>query len=91
MLLAFANKVVFANSYEKALEALIGKTAPQAPIVTTPDKQTPEEPPADLKRALQLLDQGDAALKNGDWAAYGKAQSELKKLLRELAGRKSQQ
>lgn len=91
VLLAFANKVVFANSYEKALEALIGKTAPQAPIVTTPDKQTPEEPPADLKRALQLLDQGDAALKNGDWAAYGKAQSELKKLLRELAGRKSQQ
>jgi uncharacterized membrane protein (UPF0182 family) len=92
VVLAFSDKIVFADTYPKALEMLIGTVQPG---VVGPERPEPSEGTAqpsgvlegDLaRRGLEILDQAKQALRNGDWAAYGEAMKRLEDLLRQAAG-----
>ncbi|WP_081973514.1 UPF0182 family membrane protein [Kitasatospora phosalacinea] len=53
-------------------------TTPTAPATPTPESPELQKALADAQKAF---DDGQAAMKNGDWAAYGKAQEALKKAI----------
>lgn len=83
---------VFEDSLAGALNAVFGvdgETPPTPP--TTPDE--PTQPPATgdaaLKAAIadaqKAFDEGEEALKKGDWTAYGKAQTDLAEALKRAA------
>jgi uncharacterized membrane protein (UPF0182 family) len=79
VVLAYSNKLVFAETYRKALELLTGAAEPRP-------ETTERVVQGDLARkALSLLDQGQSALAAGDWARYGRVQAELKALLESAA------
>lgn len=87
------HNVALEDSLDKALAKVLGAaadgaTTPPAPPAesgsTPPAPPTPGENPA-LDKALadaqKAFTDGQAALKNGDWAAYGQAQQALQKAL----------
>ncbi|MEZ0327522.1 MAG: UPF0182 family protein [Fimbriimonas sp.] len=85
VVLAFSDRIVVGTSYEDALRRLLA-TSPTAPVVrppTAPNQPTPTEGPTPRK-ALELLEQADAAMRKGDWAKYGELQKQLRKVLEEL-------
>lgn len=90
VVLAYSDRVVFAENYPRALALLTGGA--QTPTVTDkpePNQPTPMEgvvPKANIQEAIKLLEEGDAALKRGDWAAYGAAQKRLKEILQKAMG-----
>ena len=91
VVLAYSDKVVFAENYSRALALLTGGTqAPTAVDKPAPNQPAPMEgvvPKANIQEALRLLEEGDAALRKGDWSAYGAAQKRLKELLEKAASK----
>lgn len=91
IVLAYGDKIVFAESYARALQMLTGddRQQPQPTAPTDPAQPTEAVPSVVMsegaREALALIQRGEDALKNGDWAAYGKAQDELKSLMNRLA------
>ena len=91
VVLGFQNRVVVGDTYDEALQKLTGqRTRPsQAPQgVVTPDQQPDTTNGATLQRvreALELLDQADAALKQGDLGRYGELVRQAREKLRALA------
>lgn len=93
VLTSFGDKIGFAPTLQGALDQLFGGDAG----VQTSENDVPGEsnggkaeepnltPEQQLQMALQqakkALDDADAAMKAGDWEAYGKAQTELKRQL----------
>jgi len=61
---------------------------PALPTTTSPTTTSPTTPNvATVKSALELFDQSNAALKNGDFAKYGELQKQLRKTLEQLAAK----
>ena len=90
---SYGSKIVFENSLGEALNAVFGV---EGSDTTTPPTEPPDdttEPPATgeaaLKQAItdaqKAYTAGEAALKENDWAAYGKAQADLEDALRRAA------
>jgi uncharacterized membrane protein (UPF0182 family) len=89
VLVSFGDKIAFEDTFEKGLAALFGPASTPPPSSgdpgTTPPPTTPppsgEPVPGDLAKALAdmkaAFDEGQEALKAGDFAAYGKAQEKL--------------
>lgn len=90
VILGLEGKVVVGDTYEEALGKLFGNSRPSA----TPPKADPADTvaqpkstdwKADIRRAKDLLEQADAALRKGDFATYGELQKQLKAALEGLA------
>jgi uncharacterized membrane protein (UPF0182 family) len=83
VILAYEDKIVVRETYAEALAALLGSAAPAQPDPGSP--RQPGEPapvrsdgaPATPKRALELFEQADQALRSGDFAKYGELQKQL--------------
>ncbi|MCX6485034.1 MAG: UPF0182 family protein [Rhodoluna sp.] len=77
VLVMFGDKIAFEDTLEGALNSLFGSGAVVPPVDggTTPDVSSLAKALAAAQKAL--ADQ-DAAMKSGDWAAYGKAAQALK-------------
>ncbi|MEN9923476.1 MAG: hypothetical protein RIS09_990 [Actinomycetota bacterium] len=83
----FGQKVVLANSLAEGLRQVLGEQSPNpdpdpGPI-PEPDGTIQEQLDAALARAAAAYEEGQAALRNNDFAAYGKAQEKLAKALKE--------
>ncbi|WP_258024868.1 UPF0182 family membrane protein [Streptomyces bambusae] len=86
VLVTYGGQTAFEDTLEKALNVVFGAEAPTTPVQppTQPDGTT--KPPAaqdpTVKAALadaqKAIDDAEKARQSGDWAAFGKAQEELK-------------
>ena len=92
VILALNNRVVVGETYEAALKQLYqGRDTDSVnPAVTQGTPQAMELPADKLqttsaKEALKLFDKASAALKAGEFAKYGELQSQLRKVLSQLA------
>jgi len=96
IVVAFGNKLAWSNTLDGALNELFGGqvAAPSTPTTpttpTTPGTPTtPTTPSGDLATAIadaqKAYADGEAALKAGDFAAYGEAQKRLKEALARAA------
>ncbi len=94
VVLALNGRVEIGDTYSEALKNLFGdgEGAVVAPKTGGDNTQPAPEINPDTKtylpgirKALELMDQADAALKQGDWAKYGALQKEARAKLRELA------
>lgn len=77
VLVAFGDKIAFEDTLEGALSSLFGTPVvdPGTGEPTNPDVTTLTDA---INAAQKALDDQDAAMKAGDWAAYGKAAERLK-------------
>ncbi|MBA3725597.1 MAG: UPF0182 family protein [Armatimonadetes bacterium] len=82
IVLAFSNKIVFAESYARALDLLMGGEAPKPDSPDEPAQKEGVLSGGAAQRALQLMEEGKTALRAGDWAKYGDSQRKLERLLR---------
>ena len=90
VIVATAEQVEMRPTLEEALLAVAGDDAEAGPggasaNVEGDGSALPEGLPASVDDALDAFDRGNAALQEGDWAAYGKAQAELQAILERLA------
>src|SRR3954447_15060420 len=91
VIVSFGNKIAYEETLSGALNSLFGEGTTTPTPTQSPG--TPTTPPPDssvtqlIADAQQAYDDGQAALKNGDFAAYGRAQAALKKALDQLASR----
>ena len=87
-IVSYQNAVVMAETLEQALAKIFGQqptavettsTRPAAPV-------TPASPPSTSlpQSALETYQKAEDALKQGNWAEYGRQQAELEKILRQL-------
>ena len=83
------DRVVMAPSSAEAIAMLRGSGVPSAPASATSSTTAPaiqRGVSGDWsRRALELLEAAEAALRNGDWAGYGARQRELRELLLQAA------
>ncbi|MFJ3878828.1 UPF0182 family protein [Streptomyces sp. NPDC090077] len=92
VLVTYGGQTAFEDTLEKALNVVFGAEAPTTPVPpTSPTTPTnPNTPPtaqdptvkAALADAQKAVEEADKAMKAGDWAAYGKAQSDLQAALK---------
>ncbi|MEU9036733.1 UPF0182 family protein [Streptomyces sp. NPDC048352] len=92
VLVTYGGQTAFEDTLEKALSVVFGAEAPTTPTTPTPPTTptNPNTPPtgqdptvkAALADAQKAVEEADKAMKAGDWAAYGKAQSDLQAALK---------
>lgn len=94
VLVTYGDQTAFEDTLEKALNVVFGAESATTPpgdgTTTPPGDGTTTPPPASqdptvkaaLADAQKAVDDADKALKAGDWAAYGKAQSDLQAALK---------
>jgi uncharacterized membrane protein (UPF0182 family) len=86
VVLGLQNRVVVGDNYEDALAKLFGgRPATERPAQPEAAPDTTEIERSEVIEALRLLDQADAALRNGDFARYGELQRRARERLRRLA------
>jgi uncharacterized membrane protein (UPF0182 family) len=83
-------RVVVADTYEQALAKLFpsGAVAPPREIGEERVREAPDRQPIELnavRAVLRLMDQAEAALRQGDLARYGELQRQAREQLRQLA------
>ncbi|MEU2393056.1 UPF0182 family protein [Streptomyces sp. NPDC007369] len=89
VLVTYGGQTAFEDTLDKALNVVFGAEAPTTPVnpppgegtVTPPTAQDPTVKAA-LADAQKAIEEADKAMKAGDWAAYGKAQSDLQAALK---------
>ncbi|MFF8259382.1 UPF0182 family protein [Streptomyces virginiae] len=91
VLVTYGNQTAFEDTLEKALNVVFGAEAPTTPVppaqppgegtVTPPTNQDPTVKAA-LADAQRAIEDAEKARQSGDWAAYGKAQDEIKAALK---------
>ncbi|MET9571524.1 UPF0182 family protein [Streptomyces virginiae] len=91
VLVTYGNQTAFEDTLEKALNVVFGAEAPTTPVppaqppgegtVTPPTNQDPTVKAA-LADAQRAVEDAEKARQSGDWAAYGKAQDEIKAALK---------
>ncbi|MEU1383817.1 UPF0182 family protein [Streptomyces albidoflavus] len=86
VLVTYGGATAFEDTLGEALDKIFGTEGAEQPPGEQPEK--PTDPPTGgnavedaLKDAQKAYDEGQTALKEGDWEAYGKAQAELEKAL----------
>jgi uncharacterized membrane protein (UPF0182 family) len=84
IVLAYSNKIVFAESYDRALQLLTSAEAGQPESEESSATEGVFDPQV-AQKALQLIEQGRKALAAGDWATYGKIQRDLEEILNRAA------
>ncbi|GGP51758.1 UPF0182 protein [Streptomyces abikoensis] len=91
VLVTYGDKTAFEDDLGKALDAVFevkspapGSTPPPTTGTTPPVSENPTVKQA-VKDAQDAFDAGQKALENKDWAAYGKAQQDLKAALDRIA------
>jgi uncharacterized membrane protein (UPF0182 family) len=87
VILATTDRIVVGDSYEDALAKLF-VAQPESPgsAVATPGSPSTNQPDRKaIREALQLFEQADQALRNGNFSRYGELQKELRKRLEQLA------
>ena len=99
VIVAYGNQVIMSETLEESLATIFGvgtasreESRPQAPTATTTNTETSPTAQVDLptalagqvQAALDAYETGRQALQQGDWEAYGKAQTELEIILKEL-------
>ncbi|MEM9004824.1 MAG: UPF0182 family protein [Cyanobacteria bacterium P01_F01_bin.86] len=97
VIVAYGDEVVMRSTLEESLTQIFGSRStpiPEVEATTEPaaEVEAPASPitdlPADLagqvQAALDAYEAGRQALQQGDWEAYGQAQSELETILKEL-------
>jgi uncharacterized membrane protein (UPF0182 family) len=95
VLVAFGDDVAFEDSLGEALRGIFGETIPTSPTTPPP---SPDGEPADpggpppapdisalITEAEAAFREGQEALRNGDFAGYGRAQQRLQTALESLA------
>jgi uncharacterized membrane protein (UPF0182 family) len=83
VVLAFSNKIVFAESYPRALQLLMGDEAGVPASAGSPLEGRLS--PDGLSEALRAYEAAQEALRAGDWARYGELQKRLGEILRKGA------
>ncbi|QEV45637.1 UPF0182 family protein [Streptomyces vinaceus] len=93
VLVTYGNQTAFEDSLEKALNVVFGAEAPTVPTVpttpvtppgegtTTPPTSTDPTVKTALDDAKKAIDAAEKARQAGDWAAFGKAQDDIKAAL----------
>jgi uncharacterized membrane protein (UPF0182 family) len=84
IVLAYSNKIVFAESYDRALQLLTSTEAGQPESEESSAIEGVFDPQV-AQKALQLIEHGRKALAAGDWATYGKIQRDLEEILKRAA------
>ncbi|MGB0563704.1 MAG: UPF0182 family protein [Spirulinaceae cyanobacterium] len=98
VIVAYDEQIVMAQTLDEALNTVFGET--NQPSVATPaaaaSAATPAAPaapqtnldavPPQVQQALELYQQSQRALQEGNWAEYGRLTDELEELLLELNG-----
>lgn len=89
VILALKGRVVVGDTYEDALAQLFGKSAGREVSQKAPLPDAGGAPIGDpkAKRALELFQTAEQALRAGDFARYGELQRQLRTVLQEMAGR----
>lgn len=77
VLVAFGDKIAFEDNLDSALNTLFSGDSGSVPPVT-PGETNAQKLASALASARQAMIDKDAALKAGDWTAYGKADARLK-------------
>ncbi|WP_280880838.1 UPF0182 family membrane protein [Streptomyces pseudovenezuelae] len=87
VLVTYGGATAFEDTLDQALNKVFGA---EGPVTTPPDDDTTTNPPPTsnnptvqeaLTDAQKAFDAGQAALKKGDWEAYGEAQKDLQDAL----------
>jgi len=81
VLVAFGDKIAFEDNLDAALNALFdgnSGSGGDTPVPVDPGQTKAQKLAAALANAKQAMIDKDAALKAGDWTAYGKADAKLK-------------
>jgi hypothetical protein len=73
----YGQKVVMADTLSSALSQVLGESVDPTPGPDTGNKTDAELLDAALARAQKAYNEGQAALRTNDWAAYGTAQKKL--------------
>jgi uncharacterized membrane protein (UPF0182 family) len=81
VIVSFGDKIAFEPTLQQALDSLFGVGSSTGTPSPAPSASPGTTAGGDLKAAIAAADQafrdGEAALKNGDFAAYGEAQKRL--------------
>ncbi len=92
VILAYNDEIVMETTLEAAIATIFGPDdSPDASPAATPPADTSPPPvstalTAQLREALELYEQSQAALRAGDWAEYGRLNTELGRRLQTLSG-----
>jgi hypothetical protein len=91
VILALNKRVVVGDTYEEALRKLLATAPPE--LATTPPaapgRPGPATPPTrqappEVREALRLMDEADAALRRGDFGRFGDLQKQARAKLQEM-------
>ncbi len=91
VIVAYEDQIVMETTLERAIATIFGAgptptAAPTAPAPATAEAAPSPVPTTQIRQALDLYEQAQAALQAGDWAEYGRLNEELGELLETLNG-----
>lgn len=87
VIVGYGDRVVMEDTLEAALARMFRGQPPQPPVAPAPSAPGEAADREELaRRARELYQQAQAALRNGDWSGYGARMEELGRVLEKLAG-----
>ena len=97
VIVAFQDTIVMRKTLPEALEAVFGNLPTGSQIAASQSSEPSESttstigdaPIGLIQSAIEAYEQGQQALQNGDWAAYGQSQNRLGELLDRLNNQQS--
>ncbi|MEO1349596.1 MAG: UPF0182 family protein [Cyanobacteria bacterium J06635_15] len=90
VIMAYGDQTVMANDLAGALTSLFGEIDTIAPDQAVPDQAVDTAPVLDsqttqlIQQALEVYQQGQAALQEQNWQLYGETQQQLESILQQL-------
>jgi uncharacterized protein len=81
VIVADGEKVIMSETFTGALASMFG----ESPITATPTRTTPTGQTTLAQQALATFQKAQTALKQGNWAEYGRYQQELEQVLQQLS------
>lgn len=85
VIVSFGNKIAYESTLSAALDSLFGKGTGVVVGSPSPSPTPGKSVAAEIAAAQKAYDDGQSALRVGDFAAYGEAQARLKAALDQLA------
>jgi uncharacterized membrane protein (UPF0182 family) len=90
IIVAYGDQVVMGNTLEESLQVIFGDipTQPAPPAASAAAEEPAAALPPDLtgliQSALDIYEDGQQALQQGDWQRYGETQQDLEEILQQL-------